>query len=95
MNLPQVQQYLREQGYDGWLLYNFRDLNPIAQAVVGLTHGGSRRWFCWIPAQGEPAWLIHAIESNMFADLPDEIRGKQTRYVSWQDMAAALPAVPR
>ena len=37
---------LREHGYDGWLLYNFRDLNPIAQAVVGLSHGGSRRWFC-------------------------------------------------
>ena len=77
MNLPQVQSYLREQGYDGWLLYNFRDLNPIAQSVVGLTHGGSRRWFCWIPAQGQPSWLIHAIESNMFADLPAEFRGKQ------------------
>jgi Xaa-Pro dipeptidase len=93
MNLPQVQSYLREQGYDGWLLYNFRDLNPIAQAVVGLSHGGSRRWFCWIPAQGRPSWLIHAIESNMFADLPAEIQGAQTRYVSWQQMAEALPGL--
>ena len=91
MNLSQVQSYLREQGYDGWLLYNFRDLNPIAQAVVGLAHGGSRRWFCWIPAQGEPSWLIHAIEGNMFADLPAELQGSKTRYVSWQEMAAALP----
>lgn len=93
MNLPQVQSYLRDQGFDGWLLYNFRDLNPIAQSVVGLTHGGSRRWFCWIPAQGQPSWLIHAIESNMFADLPADIKGEQTRYVSWQEMAAALPKV--
>lgn len=91
MNLPQVQSYMQEQGYDGWLLYNFRDLNPIAQAVVGLSHGGSRRWFCWIPAQGEPAWLIHAIEGNMFADLPADLQGTKTRYVSWQEMAAALP----
>lgn len=95
MNLPQVQQYLREQGYDGWLLYNFRDLNPIAQAVVGLPHGGSRRWFCWIPAQGQPEWLIHAIEGNMFADLPDELQGAKTRYVSWQEMAEALPQIMR
>ena len=93
MNLPLVQSYLKEQGFDGWLLYNFRDLNPIAQSVVGLEHGGSRRWFCWIPAQGQPAWLIHAIESNMFADLPADIKGTQTRYVSWQEMAAALPAL--
>ena len=91
MNLPQVQSYLRDQGYDGWLLYNFRDLNPIAQAVVGLSHGGSRRWFCWIPAQGQPSWLIHAIEGNMFADLPAEVQGTQLRYVSWQEMEAALP----
>ena len=93
MNLPQVQQYLREQGYDGWLLYNFRDLNPIALSIVGLKHSGSRRWFCWIPAQGKPTWLVHAIETNMFADLPDNLKGAQTRYVSWQEMAAALPAV--
>lgn len=93
MNLPQVQSYLREQGYDGWLLYNFRDLNPIAQSVVGLSHGGSRRWFCWIPAKGQPKWLVHAIESNMFADLPANLQGPQTRYVSWQEMAAALPAM--
>src|SRR4051812_1375491 len=93
MNLPQVQSYLRDQGYDGWLLYNFRDLNPIAQAVVGLAHGGSRRWFCWIPAKGQPSWLIHAIESNMFADLPADIKGVQTRYVSWQEMAQSLPKV--
>lgn len=93
MNLPVVQSYLKEHGFDGWLLYNFRDLNPIAQSVVGLEHGGSRRWFCWIPAQGQPAWLIHAIESNMFADLPADIKGTQTRYVSWQEMAAALPAL--
>ncbi|MCC6453518.1 MAG: aminopeptidase P family protein [Caldilineaceae bacterium] len=93
MNLTQVQSYLREQGYDGWLLYNFRDLNPIAQSVVGLAHGGSRRWFCWIPAQGQPSWLIHAIEGNMFADLPPEIQGSQTRYVSWQEMAEALPGL--
>jgi Xaa-Pro aminopeptidase len=91
MNLSQVQSYLQNQGYDGWLLYNFRDLNPIALSVVGLEHGGSRRWFCWIPARGKPCWLIHAIESNMFADLPAELQGPQTRYVAWQEMAAALP----
>ncbi len=93
MNISQVQSYLQDHGYDGWLLYNFRDLNPIALSVVGLAHGGSRRWFCWIPARGKPAWLIHAIESNMFADLPENLQGPQTRYVSWQEMAAALPAL--
>lgn len=93
MNLSQIQSYLREQGYDGWLLYNFRDLNPIAISVAGLRHGGSRRWFLWIPAQGQPAWLVHGIEGHMFAEADPTLRGPMHRYVSWQEMAEALPAL--
>jgi Xaa-Pro aminopeptidase len=91
MNLSQVQTFLQAQGVDGWLLYNFRDLNPIAIAVAGLKHGGSRRWFLWIPAQGQPAWLVHGIEGHMFAEAAAELQGPMQRYVSWQEMAAALP----
>ena len=91
MNLRHIQTYLQEQDVDGWLLYNFRDLNPIAISVAGLQSGGSRRWFLWIPAQGAPRWLIHAIEGNMFVDAPPELAGEQIRYVSWQEMADSLP----
>ncbi len=93
MNLSHVQSYLRDQGYDGWLLYNFRDLNPIAINVAGLSHGGSRRWFLWIPAQGRPAWLVHGIEGHMFAEAAPELEGPLHRYVTWQEMAAALPSL--
>jgi Xaa-Pro dipeptidase len=91
--LDAVQSYLREHDLDGWLLYNFRELNPIAIAVAELAHGGSRRWFLWIPAQGEPRWLIQAIEGAMFQDLPPYLQGPQTRYVSWRDLARELPAL--
>ena len=91
MNLRRIQAYLQEQGVDGWLLYNFRDLNPIAISVAGLQSGGSRRWFLWIPAQGEPRWLIHAIEGNMFLDIDPALAGEQIRYVSWQELAESLP----
>jgi Xaa-Pro aminopeptidase len=93
MNLSLVQSYLRQQGVDGWLLYNFRDLNPIAIAVAGLPHGGSRRWFLWIPAEGQPAWLVHGIEGHMFHQAAPELQGTRHRYVSWQEMAAGLPAL--
>lgn len=91
MNLSQVQSYLAGQGYDGWLLYNFRDLNPIAVSVAGLSHGGSRRWFLWIPAQGSPSWLVHGIEGHMFEAARPELQGPRLRYVTWQELAAALP----
>ncbi|MDI9549390.1 MAG: hypothetical protein QM346_17500, partial [Chloroflexota bacterium] len=90
MNLRHIQAYLQEQGVDGWLLYNFRDLNPISISVAGLQSGGSRRCFLWIPAQGEPRWLIHAIEGNMFLDIDPALAGEQIRYVSWQELAESL-----
>src|SRR5690606_37188569 len=86
-----IQSYLRDQGFDGWLLYNFRDLNPIAISVAGLDSGGSRRWFFWIPAKGAPRWLVHGIEGHMFNQADETLQGERLRYVSWQEMASMLP----
>lgn len=91
MNLSAIQNYLTEQKIDGWLVYSFRNQNPIARSVSGLAASGSRRWFCWIPAQGTPRWLVHAIETHMFVDLPSEMAGEMTRYVGWEEMEAKLP----
>lgn len=80
--LGQVQEFLREQKMDGWLVYDFRGTNPFATRV--LNHGGSlltRRWFVWIPARGEPKILVHDIEFGSFPRVGYEIRkynGRET-----------------
>jgi len=91
VKLSAIQTYLNEQKIDGWLVYSFRNQNPIARSVSGLAASGSRRWFCWIPAQGAPRWLVHAIETHMFVDLPPDMAGEMTRYVGWEEMEAKLP----
>jgi hypothetical protein len=55
-DLSAVQSALRELGFDGWLLYDFRGLNILARRVIGLPAEAmlSRRWFYFIPANGEP-----------------------------------------
>lgn len=62
---------------DGWLLYDFRGSNPVALHVAGIATSGSRRWFLWIPATGEPRWLIHAIEGSTFRNTARH-RGRKT-----------------
>jgi Xaa-Pro dipeptidase len=75
MSLPitAVQQALRDEGFDGWLLYDFHGSNPIATRVAGLDRGGkmaTRRWYYLIPAHGEPRGLVHAIERHNLDELP-------------------------
>lgn len=83
MNITQIQTALTELNINAWLLYDFRGINPIAQNVAGLAEAHiTRRWFCLIPAQGEPKWLIHAIETSNFVDVPGSI----AHYTGWQEL---------
>ena len=83
MKIIEIQDVLEALGLDAWLLYDFRGINPIAQNVAGLVGANiTRRWFCLIPADGEPRWLIHRIETSNFADVPGHI----ARYAAWQEL---------
>ncbi len=93
MNLSTIQTYLRTNHIDGWLLYDFRGSNPIALHLAGLRTSGSRRWFLWIPAHGEPIWLIHAIERGTFLNVREELRGEVRIYVGWRQLEEMLPAL--
>jgi Xaa-Pro dipeptidase len=88
-----IQNYLKAEKADGWLLYVFRDQNPIALSVAGIPSAGSRRWFLWIPAEGRPVWIAHAIERTNFIDLPTDLEGEVLLYVSWQDIETLLAKV--
>ena len=91
--LATIQNYLVEEGLDGWLLYGFRDQNPIALSVAGIANGGSRRWFLWIPTEGRPDWIGHTIERTNFLNLPKDLDGNVHHYASWRDLDNILARV--
>src|SRR5947199_7345845 len=87
-DLPAVQAAIRAQGFDGWLLYDFRGSNILAQRIVGLDEKKlSRRWFYFVPATGEPKKLVHAIEPASLDHLPG---GRKTVYRRWQELEAGV-----
>jgi Xaa-Pro dipeptidase len=87
-DIARIQQELKDSGFNGWLLYDFRNRDPIACAILGLDFGKftSRRWFYWIPTAGEPVKLVSAVESTKLDTLP----GKKRVYLSWRELHAAL-----
>ncbi|MDY0059060.1 MAG: M24 family metallopeptidase [Myxococcota bacterium] len=88
MNLAGIQQALREEGMDGWLLYDFHNRDAIAYRVLGLDFGQftSRRWFYFIPAEGEPVRLVSRVEPVKLDSLP----GSKRFYLSWEELHASL-----
>jgi Xaa-Pro dipeptidase len=92
LSIPAVQGALREEGLDGWLLYDFHGSNPIARRLTGLDEGGkmtTRRWYYMIPASGEPRKLVHAIEPFNLDHLP----GGKTIYSQRETLASGLKSV--
>jgi Xaa-Pro aminopeptidase len=66
---------------DGWLLYDFRGVNPIAAAILGVGGHVTRRYFVWVPAAGPPVAVTHAIEQGVWREWPNEWRKEV--YSSW------------
>jgi Xaa-Pro dipeptidase len=87
-DLASVQKAIAAQNLDGWLLYDFRGLNILARRVIGLSPDQmlSRRWFYFVPAQGEPRKLVHRIEPHALDALP----GPAKAYLRWQELEAGV-----
>jgi Xaa-Pro aminopeptidase len=84
-----IQKSLREEGLDGWLLYDFHGSNPIAVRLLGTARAGkmtTRRWFYLVPSSGEPRGLVHAIERQTLDALP----GTTTAYAGRAQLEAEL-----
>ena len=89
-----VQQSLKAEGLDGWLLYDFHGSNPIAARLLGTANGSkitTRRWFYLVPASGEPRGLVHAIERRTLDALP----GEKAVYAGRQQLDAGLTKLLR
>jgi Xaa-Pro dipeptidase len=81
MDITGIQSDLRAAKLDGWLFYDFRGRDPIAQHILNLPEGmRTRRWFYFVPAKGTPKKLVHKIEPESLAALPGE-----TLYYAGQD----------
>lgn len=86
--IESIQEILRQEKIDAWLLYNFRGSNVFATRVLELpTHlMHTRRYFYLIPAEGSPRKLVHNIEQFNL----DAVPGEKTVYLSWQSIEDGL-----
>lgn len=86
--LKEVQQSLSEKGIEGWLLADDHGRNSLAYEFLGIPIGKmlTRRFFYWIPKQGDPVKIVPKIEPYTLDHLP----GNKLFYRSWQEMERIL-----
>jgi Xaa-Pro aminopeptidase len=86
--LPAIQSALGRAGVDGWLLYDFHGLNPVAVGMLELPGMTTRRFFVLIPTKGAPVAITHAIEQGPWAAWPKGWR--KEKYSSWRELESLL-----
>lgn len=78
--IAEIQAALKQQGFDGWLFYDFRGSDILIPRILKTERlSGSRRWFYFIPAEGQPVKVVHTIEPGQLDALP----GKKLIYREW------------
>ena len=77
------------RGIDGWLLYDYRGVNPIFWETVGPVSNVTRPCWLWIPAAGEPRLLVAYVDQGRFEHLGVET----TLYSGREEMVAGLGAL--
>ena len=88
MNLEAIQDALRAADLDGWLFYDHHGRDPLAYRILGLPDAAhvTRRWYYFIPVNGDPRKLVHRIESKRLDSLP----GSKAEYSSWQELETEI-----
>ena len=80
---------LASAGVDGWLLFAFHGLNPVATRILELEGLNTRRLFALLPREGEPVAVAHRIELAPVARFP----GRVLPYARWEELHAALGSI--
>lgn len=91
MDVGQIQEALREKGVDGWLFCDFHNRDHLAYRILGLDFHKmtSRRWYYYIPVDGEPTRLVHSVEKTKLDSLP----GKKMVYLPWEQLHSSLEEI--
>lgn len=86
--IKEIQNALQAEKLDGWLFYDFRGSDILSRRILKLPNNasGSRRWYYYVPASGEPTKIVHAIEPEKLDALP----GKKLIYREWQLISESL-----
>ena len=67
--LHHAKEHLSVEQIDGWLLYDYRGMNPIFADTVGAIANVTRPCWLWVPVSGSPMLLVSYVDQGRFEHL--------------------------
>jgi Xaa-Pro aminopeptidase len=88
-----MQRAIAEEHLDGWLFFHFRGRDPLCIRLLDLPQNAisTRPAFYLVPVSGEPRKIVHAIEPDVFDNLP----GRKEIYASHERLLQLLASLPK
>ncbi len=66
-----AQQFLCQEHLSGWLIYDYRNSNPIFPQVITASGHVTRPCYLYIPADGSPTLLTHHVDAGKFSEISE------------------------
>ena len=88
-SFAEIQKALADANVDGWLIFDFHGLNPVAVGCSASKGMGTRRIFViHSNEQASPVAITHAIEQAPWQNWPAE--WKKLVYSGWRELETQL-----
>ncbi len=83
-----MQKAIAGENLDGWLFFNFRHRDPVADRILGINPEtmNTRAWYYLVPAVGVPVKILHEVEPDQLKKLP----GETVMYMNRQKLISSL-----
>ena len=81
-----AQEYMISQDLEGWLVYDYRGMNPILTETLGPISDVTRASWLWVPSSGEPKLLLIYVDQGRFT----QVGIGATLFMGRADMVAQL-----
>jgi len=93
--VSQAKEFMEANAIDGWLLYDYRGMNPIFWDTVGEIPNVTRPCWLWIPTNTSPKLIVSYVDQNRFEHLGIETNFWVSRDQMIGELQAALSSVSR
>lgn len=86
LNFDYATDLMAKEGIDCWLVHDFRGNNPVFHQLLGEKKNNTRRCFLFIPVDGEPVFITHLLDKDLFSSLGFQVE----LYSGWQQLEKIL-----